>query len=88
MGALLERLPMRKKMFAILLLILSIPTYGQDTSSHEQFQSALSATAAPHPPGGYLTVNGTRLWYESEGVGQALVLIPAGPGVPHNYFHP
>lgn len=88
MGALLERLPMRKKMFAILLLILSIPTYGQDTSSHEQVQSALSATAAPHPPGGYLTVNGTRLWYESEGVGQALVLIPAGPGVPHNYFHP
>ena len=41
-----------------------------------------------HPPGDYITVNGTRLWYESEGTGRALVLIPAGPGVSHGYFHP
>jgi proline iminopeptidase len=56
-------------------------------------QNAASVTSPPegtalHSPGDYVEVNGTRLWVESEGTGQALVLIPAGPGVPHGYFHP
>jgi proline iminopeptidase len=40
-----------------------------------------------HPPGAYVTVNGAKLWYESEGSGEALLLIPGGPGLAH-YFHP
>jgi proline iminopeptidase len=79
---------MRKKMFAMLLLTLSIPNWCQNAKAQEQPPSDPSGTSALHPPGGYVTVNGTRLWYESEGSGQALVLIPAGPGVPHSYFHP
>ena len=35
---------------------------------------ALAQTIA-HPPGGYVNVNGAGLWYESEGQGDALVLI-------------
>jgi len=41
-----------------------------------------------HPKGDYVTVNGVRLWYESEGAGEPLILIPGGPGVSHDYFHP
>jgi proline iminopeptidase len=74
---------MQKMLFASLLTLAtsslaqnatSVPLPGEGT--------------ALHPPGEYVVVNGTRLWFESEGTGQALVLIPAGPGVPHGYFHP
>jgi proline iminopeptidase len=40
-----------------------------------------------HPPGAYATVNGAKLWYESEGSGEPLLLIAGGPGDAH-YFHP
>jgi proline iminopeptidase len=41
-----------------------------------------------HPPGDYLVVNGAKLWYESEGKGEPLILIAGGPGYSHSYFHP
>jgi proline iminopeptidase len=45
--------------------------------------------SAQHAPGSYLTTKaGVRLWYESEGNGDPIVLIPGGPGSPHDYFHP
>jgi proline iminopeptidase len=47
-----------------------------------------TATPAQHPPGSYLQVNGAKLWYESEGTGEPLVLISGGPGLAHGYFHP
>lgn len=79
---------MRTTLFAIFLLAFSIPNVGQDVDSQKHAPSTPAGTAAVHSPGGYVTVNGTRLWYESEGSGEPLVLIPAGPGVPHGYFHP
>ncbi len=51
----------------------------------------LLAAAAPppgHPPGGYQTVLGARIWVESEGKGTPLLLIAGGPGLAHDYFHP
>lgn len=39
------------------------------------------------PPGDYVTVNGTRLWYLSEGKGEPLILISGGPGAAH-YLYP
>lgn len=74
---------MQKMLFAS-LLALAIPGLAQNSTSVPRPGEG----AARHPPGGYVVVNGTRLWFESEGSGQALVLIPAGPGVPHGYFHP
>ena len=44
-------------------------------------------TTVKHPPGAYVEVNGAKLWYESEGSGEPLVLIAGGPGDAH-YFHP
>jgi proline iminopeptidase len=41
-----------------------------------------------HPPGEYVVVNGAKLWYESEGQGETLLLIAGGPGTSHTYFHP
>jgi proline iminopeptidase len=41
-----------------------------------------------HPQGAYATVNGVKIWYESEGSGEPLILIAGGPGFSHSYFHP
>jgi proline iminopeptidase len=36
----------------------------------------------------FTTVNGAKLWYETEGTGEPLLLIPGGPGLSHIYFKP
>jgi len=49
--------------------------------------SAQSADKLQHPRGQFVSVLGKRIWYESAGEGQPLVLI-AGAGGSHDYFHP
>jgi proline iminopeptidase len=46
-----------------------------------------TSTTLRHPPGAYANVNGIKLWYETEGKGEPLVLVPGGPGDPHTIFH-
>jgi hypothetical protein len=41
-----------------------------------------------HPAGAYAQVNGAKLWYETEGQGEPLVLVAGGPGDSHSEFHP
>ena len=41
-----------------------------------------------HPPGAYVEVNGAKIWTESEGQGEPLVLVPGGPGDSHSVYHP
>jgi len=41
-----------------------------------------------HPSGDFVQVNGKKIWYESEGKGEPLLLIAGGPGFSHAYFHP
>jgi proline iminopeptidase len=54
--------------------------------------ASVAAQTAPaplsHPPGGFVTVRGKKLWYESEGAGEPLILVAGGPGFSHAYFHP
>ncbi len=52
------------------------------------FSSIITAQGINHPPGNYAVVNGHRLWYEIEGTGEPVLLIPGGPGSSHTYFHP
>jgi proline iminopeptidase len=52
------------------------------------FSSIITAQEINHPPGNYAVVNGHRLWYEIEGRGEPVLLIPGGPGNSHTYFHP
>jgi proline iminopeptidase len=73
-----------KRVLFVSFLTLATSSFAQNANSGP----VPSGSTALHPPGDYVTVNGTRLWYESEGTGRALVLIPAGPGVSHGYFHP
>jgi proline iminopeptidase len=47
-----------------------------------------STQAVQHPSGSYASVNGFKLWYETEGRGEPLVLVSGGPGDPHTVFHP
>ena len=47
-----------------------------------------STSTIQHPPGAYARVNGIKLWYETEGRGEPLVLVSGGPGDPHTVFHP
>jgi len=49
---------------------------------------AASGHSTVHPEGDYVNVNGARLWYESEGSGEPLILVSGGPGISHDYFHP
>ena len=52
------------------------------------FSSMIIAQEIKHPTGNYAAVNGHKLWYEIEGKGDPVLLIPGGPGNSHTYFHP
>jgi proline iminopeptidase len=41
-----------------------------------------------HPAGAYLQTSKARLWYESEGSGEPIVMISGGPGDAHAVYHP
>ena len=49
---------------------------------------APSARTIAHPPGRLIDVNGTRLWVETEGTGEPLLLLAGGPANSHLTFHP
>lgn len=68
------------------LLALSVPATSQTSAAGTQ--DAASNRPSLHPKGDYVAVNGARLWYESEGSGEPLILISGGPGISHDYFHP
>jgi proline iminopeptidase len=71
------------------LLALSSLVLSQSSSGGTAAAQPTAPSVSPlHPKGDYVTVNGARLWYESEGSGEALVLISGGPGFSHDYFHP
>ena len=52
------------------------------------FSCADGQTPVTHPAGAYAQVNGAKLWYETEGQGEPLVLVAGGPGDSHSEFHP
>jgi proline iminopeptidase len=47
-----------------------------------------SSTEVEHPPGRFVSVNGTRLWVETEGTGEPLVVLVGGPANSHVSLHP
>ncbi len=79
------------RLYATLTLLLII-TASRPSQTQTEGTTRVSATSSvssnSHPKGDYVSVNGKRLWYESEGTGPALVLISGGPGISHDYFHP
>jgi proline iminopeptidase len=78
---------------SITLLGLLLSSALAQNPANLSTRSADSAPRTPapqfiHPPGDFATVNGVKLWYESEGSGPPLLLIAGGPGLPHGYLHP
>lgn len=72
-----------------LLLMITLSAYGQNPATPSASGSqGPDASHSIHPHGDYVTVNGTKLWYESEGSGPPLLLIAGGPGLSHSYLHP
>lgn len=68
---------MTKQAMRFLLLFLAVAS-----------SSAIAAqTASPHPAGQFVTIHEAKIWVESEGSGEALILVAGGPGSAH-YFHP
>lgn len=54
--------------------------------------NACAAHPAPqevaHPPGRFVSINGTRLWVETEGSGEPLIVLVGGPANSHVSLHP
>lgn len=79
-------------LLALGLLIAAPRGFGQTDQMSQSDQMQMGQTSPPdsipHPAGTYTVVNGHKIWYESEGQGDPLLLIPGGPGGRHNYFHP
>jgi len=68
---------LRRSALCFLLAFLAVSASAQD-----QPRKPL------HPGGNYALVNGAKLWYESEGKGEPIVLVSGGPGDPHAVYHP
>jgi proline iminopeptidase len=69
-----------------LALLIAMAGWAFGLSRHAAL--AQGHSGALHPPGEYVTVNGARLWVESEGHGVPVILIAGGPGLAHDVFHP
>ena len=66
------------------LAALSVPLAAQGPAA----ATMVSVPVVSHPNGSFVTVNGAKLWYESEGSGEPLILIAGGPGYAHDAFNP
>jgi proline iminopeptidase len=69
-----------KILFIPIILILSYFQFSEI--------SAQNKSQVKHPEGTYVSINGAKIWYETEGNGEPVLLIPGGPGNSHTYFHP
>ncbi len=79
--------------YCLLFFILStLVLSGCQTNSSKEISSTgdsakLTKKNFIHPPGKFITVNGAKLWVETEGKGEPLFLIAGGPGGSHLYMH-
>src|SRR5262245_21901909 len=67
----------RRLLPLLVLLFALVPAAGR-----------AQAADLKHPPGKFVTVMGKKIWYEIEGQGEPLLLIPGGGGGSHDYYHP
>jgi len=76
---------MRKVRLAMTLTFAPVLSlYGQ-TQSNINTQTEKSIAVLSHRHDDYVVVNGAKLWFESEGSGEPLVLISGGPGFSHSF---
>ena len=78
---------MTRRRLTLLGIVFCI-LYLNFTSSVGSTQDQAERLSIAHPPGTYAVVNGAKLWYETEGDGEPLLLVPGGPGDSHSPYHP
>ena len=71
---------------ALLCVLASAPPPA--TCEGERPPDEAGPGAGDHPGGRTLALGEGRVYVETEGSGPPLVLLPAGPGLDHAYFHP
>ncbi len=74
---------LRISTMVLLGAVVGLPR-GAETASKQDAAPGMEG----HGSGAYVSINGKKLWYESEGDGPPLVLIAGGPGRSHDYLHP
>ena len=67
------------KAFIIFCIVISFFSIGE---------SGFAQNSNKESGGKFVTINGHRIWYSIAGKGEPLLIIPGGPGSPHNYFQP
>ncbi len=79
---------MKSRAFACLMLAVCVePSTGcRQTAQSTGIAQQSQPSAKTEREGSYVVVNGHRLWYLVAGHGPPLLLIPGGPGSPHDYF--
>ena len=50
-------------------------------------QSKIISQTSNASTGDYVVVNGAKLWYQIEGTGDPIILIPGGPEIPIYIYH-
>ncbi len=71
---------------ALLSLLAAVPPPA--TSEGERPPDEAGPGAGDHPGGRTLALGDGPVYVETEGSGPPLVVLPAGPGLDHAYFHP
>jgi proline iminopeptidase len=67
------------KAFIIFCIVISFFSIGE---------SGFAQNSNKESGGKFVIINGHRIWYSMTGKGEPLLIIPGGPGSPHNYFQP
>ena len=70
---------MKIKTYIVFGVIISLFTICKSVSAQDSIKES---------GGKFVIINGHRIWYSIAGKGEPLLLIPGGPGSPHNYFQP
>jgi proline iminopeptidase len=70
---------MKIKTFIVFGVIISLFTICKSVFAQDSIKES---------GGKFVIINGHRIWYSIAGKGEPLLLIPGGPGSPHNYFQP
>jgi proline iminopeptidase len=74
-----NKLQMKIRAFIVFCLIISFFTIGKSVFAQDSIKESGSK---------FIIINGHRIWYSITGKGEPLLIIPGGPGSPHNYFQP
>ncbi|HET9365472.1 MAG TPA: proline iminopeptidase-family hydrolase [Candidatus Angelobacter sp.] len=81
---------MKKPIFPVILLLLSLPVLGQTKKpiSAHKTSDAAATSSVYHTEEGFVDAHGVLIYYMIVGHGAPLMIVHGGPGASHDYFLP